>query len=161
MSPQVGQFLVGGLDVYQRQAQLNIHGEAQSVVGYRVITAMKISLKELSRLGEMIDSCASAGAQLIGAVSFRKHNDTAVRQAVIEAAARDAQAKGEMLAAALGRQLGDLVAVAEELNFPAKDAIGGFGGSLSMQTPVSTGGMIVFTGELTFSARIHVRFKLQ
>jgi uncharacterized protein len=160
VSPQVGQFQVGGAD-YPYQARLNIHGEAQPAVGYRVITCMKISLKELGRLGEVIDSCASVGAQLINGVSFRKHNETAVRRAVIEAAAKDARAKGEALAAALGRQLGDLVAIAEELNFPAKDAIGGFGGVLMLQTPGSTGGMVVLTGELIFSARLHVRFNLQ
>ena len=160
ISPQAGQFHVGGAD-YPLQALLNIQGEALSAVGYRVITSIKITLKELSRLGDVIDSCAGAGAQLIGGVSFRKHNDAAVRHAVIEAAARDARAKGEALAAGLGRQLGDLVAVAEELNFPAKEALGGFGGVLAPQTPGSAVGIVGLTGELIFSARLHVRFKLQ
>lgn len=161
MSPQAGQFHVGGADVYSHQPQLTIHGEAQSAVGYRVITSLKISLKELSRLGEVIDSCAGAGAQLIGGVSFRKDNDAAVRQTVIESAARDARAKGEMLAEALGSRLGNLVAVAEEWNYPVKDSSGGFSGVLPLQSLGSAGGIAVLTGELIFSARLHVWFKLQ
>jgi uncharacterized protein YggE len=82
---------------------------------YHARNVLRVSVRELVRVGEIADAVTRAGAAVIGALSFQVADDFAARQTALEAAAKNAQMKGEALATATGKQIGDLVAMTEEV----------------------------------------------
>ena len=143
------------------------YSEAQPIVGYRVSSAAKVLLRDMNRGGDILDAAVGAGANFGASISFRLQDDATVRRTALEAAGKDARVKAEMMAAAVGKQLGDLIAVAEEtLPFPV------WGGSAmgdgQLAPPGFLGGAVggansampVWPSNLTFRARLQIVYKL-
>ena len=80
--------------------------------GYEVTATIKVTLKDFSKGGKVIDSSVDSGA-LVDSISFsltREKRDELKLQALAEAA-KDAKRKAETIVTALGEQLGDVKSV--------------------------------------------------
>jgi uncharacterized protein len=120
------------------------------VAGYLVSTTLTVSLRDLGRVGEVIDAAARAGGNLRGMV-MRSSDEAAERRAVLALALEDARARAEALAAAAGRELGGVLGLAEE-----------FAGRRARAEAAGGGGAPMAQAEaLTFSARVRVRYELR
>jgi uncharacterized protein YggE len=133
--------------------------EFAAIGGYHVVSYLKLSVRDLSRLGDIVDSATRAGANLNAGFLFRLRDEPALRRALLEAAGRDARAKAETLAGALGRQLGDAASATEDVTsyylgtpFPA------MGGGMNQG---AMGGPRFSPGELSFHARVNVTYRWQ
>jgi len=149
--PQVGQ---GGFGLFPAPQT----GQPEVQFGsYYARKAIRVLVREPARVGEVADAAVRAGANVIGAFTFRVSDETAARRAALEAAARDARAKAETLASASGKQLGDPVAVSEDII-----ATNGAYTALRAAIPFAFGaGMPQITGELEYYARVSARFRFQ
>ena len=124
---------------------------------YYARNTLRVNVREPGRLGEIVDSVTRAGANVLGGFSFHAADEAAARRAVLEAAGRDAKAKAETLATATGKQIGDPVAVTEDIV-----ASNGTYSALRSSMPFAFGaGAPQVAGELEYYARISATFRLQ
>lgn len=124
---------------------------------YQARSLVRIRVRETARVGEVVDALAKAGAVLAGGISFRVADEASARKAVLEAAGRDARAKAEILAAAAGRQVGDPVAIHEDLL-----TSNGVYTAIRAQSPLAFGPETPqMAGELEYYARVTANFRFQ
>ena len=125
-------------------------------------TTLTVSLHDLGRVGEVIDAAVRAGGSYRG-MALRLRDEAAERRAALEEAVRDARARAEALAQATGRELGELVGVAEE-DGGARAEGGGQraeGRGARGEGTGSRGAMVAQPGALVFAARVRARYELR
>jgi uncharacterized protein len=92
--------------------------------GYRASNTLSVHVRELPRMGELIDRALAAGANRVDGVRFALSNEEAVRAEALRQAVVRARRTAEVLASALGVRLGpvlDASTVAEvPLIYPAR-----------------------------------------
>jgi len=124
---------------------------------YHARKTLRVNVRDTSRVGEVADAAVRAGASLIGTFTFRASDEAAARKAALEAAGKDARSKAEALATVAGKQLGDPVAIAEDVI-----ASNGTYAALRSAAPFAFGaGTPQVTGDLEYYARVSARFKFQ
>ena len=137
-------------------------GQTPSFAGYQAVSTLNVWLRTPNRAGEILDAVIGAGANVGVGVSFRLRDEAAARRTLLEAAARDARANAEVLAGALGRQLGRVIAVRDDAGFPSW--VAGASGSLAGSAGVvqaNPGAGAPAPGELTLAARVQITFELR
>lgn len=125
---------------------------------FHVQNILRITVRDVSKVGAIIDAGTGAGANAVHNISFGilETSDLAA-QARTEAVA-DARKRAEQLANELGFALGDVTLINEtygsvpvyQPSFAAQDAAGRGGG----------GGAVVNSGQLAVSVQVNVTFKL-
>ena len=148
--PQIGQ---GGFSPYAAGATLQPEIQFGS---YFASNTLRIHVREPGRAGEIADAAVRAGATLMGGVRFRAADEASARRSALEAAAKDARLKAEALATASGKQIGDAVAITEDLV-----AANGTYVALRAMAPFAFGAAAPETvGELEYYARVSANFRL-
>lgn len=72
------------------------------LIGYHADNFVTVNVRDLSRLGEIIDACMAAGATNIGDVEFRVEDIREYRKQGREMAVKNARERAEQLAGAMG-----------------------------------------------------------
>jgi uncharacterized protein YggE len=149
--PQIGQAAFGLYTAGQA-----VQPEVQ-FGSYQARRTLRMIVRDPVRVGEIADAAARAGATVAGSFSYRASDEAAARRAALEAAGRDARAKAETLATAAGKQLGDPVAVSEDII-----ATNGAYAALRAAVPFAFGaGAPQVTGDLEYYARVSARYRFQ
>ena len=124
---------------------------------YQTRSILRISVREAARAGEIVDASVKAGATLLGGLSYGAADEAGARKSALEAAGKDARSKAETLAAATGKQVGDPLAIAEEII-----ASNGVYSAMRAQMPWAFGpNTPVVAGELEYYARVTASFRFQ
>lgn len=87
--------------------------DAPPIIRYQAVNTVRVEVRDLDRVGAVIDAATGAGANTVSGPSFGLRDDLPVRLRALREAAREAQQKAETLAAALGRQLDGPIYVRE------------------------------------------------
>lgn len=85
--------------VYEWQGE---DGRKQVLVGYRCNNTVVVRLKDLTKVGVVIDAATTAGATNIHGITFGLQNPNAYRPTILAAAVKDARAKADIMAGAAG-----------------------------------------------------------
>lgn len=85
--------------------------------GYTAVNSITVKVRQLRRVGEVIDAAAANGAARIDSVRFYNENKLPYKNQALLAAARDARKEAETVAAALGRTLGPVISASETGNY--------------------------------------------
>jgi uncharacterized protein YggE len=89
------------------------NADRTEVKGFEIVNQVQVTVRDIAKLGELLDAVVQAGANTIDGVTFTVDDPTeAARQARIDAVT-DAHAKAAELAAAAGMTLGPVVSIAE------------------------------------------------
>ena len=80
-----------------------------AIVGYVATNTLNVEVRDLSKVGAVIDASLGAGANLISSLNFYASNIQEARQAAITAAVQMARAEAEVGASAAQGQLGGLL----------------------------------------------------
>ena len=88
-------------------------GTAGAVTGYLVSNQAAVTIRDLAKLGGLLDQVVAAGSNAIDGLAFEKEDTSAERARALEAAVADARAKAAVLAKAAGATLGEVLVVAE------------------------------------------------
>lgn len=112
---QTADFAVEPRYVYPEQPRRGDPPQAPRIVGYQVRNSLLVRVREIDRLGEILDSAVGTGSNRIDGISFNssKREDT-----VLEARRRaigQAREKAEIYAEAAGIRLGPIVTISEIL----------------------------------------------
>ena len=117
------------------------------VIGYRVTNMVTAKIREMDKVGAIIDAVAMASGDLtrINGVSFSVDDSSAYHVEARQKAMADAKAKAEQLAELAGVTLGKPIYISENAYFPTpiyrQDFMEKVAGAPMMETPISPGEM--------------------
>ncbi|WP_059048808.1 SIMPL domain-containing protein [Paenibacillus senegalimassiliensis] len=103
---QTGQFYVQPNYSYNDQ-------EGQQIKGYSAQHTLKVTYRDLEKVGQLLDAAAAAGANRIDNISFSTENPDQYQEQVIQKAVDDAGKKAQAIAKATGRQIGIVLSVSQ------------------------------------------------
>jgi hypothetical protein len=122
---------------------------------YHVVNQVRVTLRDLEQVGQLMEEALEAGANSVSDISFAVEDTSTLRSEARDAAIADARAKAEQLAAGFGVELGTVRSVSEyggpEPVRAMRDAAYGMGGG---------GGVPVSAGQLAVTVGIEVSFEI-
>ena len=83
------------------------------LIGYALTNTVSVTIRDLERVGDVIDGALTSGATTLDNVAFRVANPVPAQRQARELAVADARARAETLAAAAGVQLGGVASISE------------------------------------------------
>src|SRR5262249_38883329 len=137
--------------------------ENSSLFAFRVVSSLKITIRDATRAGEVIDVAIRAGAVPSGSIRFLLRDEAAIERTLLEEAVRRAREKATVLAAAVGKTTGAPVSISEEVTARQPQLLYGNGLPNPFLLPTAAGTMRppFINGQLTFSAKVSVVYPLQ
>jgi uncharacterized protein len=110
---------------------------------YKAVNTLFVRTDRIKRMGEIIDRANKAGANTTGGLQFTIKDDAAVQLKALERASRDARAKAEAIASALGIKIKRVLEVREIGQglrpYARNRGLGAFPQSAAAATPVEAG----------------------
>ena len=132
------------------------HGKRQRLSGYRVVRRMTARVRDLERLGSVLDGVVNAGANEVHGAQMTTSDPSAAEHEALRLAAAAARAKAEAIAAAAGVAVGGVVRIEEEPDHPSPmPRMRMLAATESADVPTE-----VVAGELTVSRRIRAWFEI-
>jgi uncharacterized protein YggE len=125
------------------------------LAGYSVSNQLSVKIRQIGKLGEILDRLVAAGATDIGNVVFLVSDPSKATDQAREAAIADARRKAEVYAKASGLRLGRVLWITEDAGFAPPPAMRRQGAAAAMAAPVP-----IATGEDTLRARVIVGFDI-
>jgi uncharacterized protein YggE len=83
------------------------------VTGYQAMNQVDVTLRDISKVGAVIDDAVTAGANLSNGITFKLSDENQGVNQALETALANARSKAETLAGAGGAQLGQVVSIQE------------------------------------------------
>ena len=136
------------------EQQYDKQGEPTGENRYHVVNQVRIRVRELDKVGQLLQKALEVGANTVNGVSFSVADPTALQEKARQLAIANAKTKADQLAAGLGAKLGALRQVSE------------FGGLVAPVAPVwqegiGGGGPVPMSGgEFSVTVEIQVIFDL-
>ena len=115
---QTSQFSIQPRYVYPKP-RTNGETQAPRIVGYTVRNGLGVRVRDLAKLGAIIDRSVSLGVNEGGSISFTNDDPGAALAQARAAAVEDAAARARTLAAAAGVRLGKVLEITEQSYNPA------------------------------------------
>lgn len=88
-------------------------GESAELAGYRASNMVRVTVRDLDQLGELLDTAVAAGGNTIEGIQFEVSDQAELEAAAREAAMQNAQAKAEQLTELAGAELGPVQTIWE------------------------------------------------
>jgi uncharacterized protein YggE len=88
------------------------------VVGYTAVNIVEVKVKNLDRLGELLDAAVKAGGNTVEGINFEVSDAATLLDQAREAAMQDAKHKAEQLASLADASLGNVLTINEVSNTP-------------------------------------------
>ena len=133
--------------------------KGQRLVGYRVARNMTVRVRDLDRLGPVLDGVVAAGANEVGGAQMTASDPSAAEHAALEAAMAAARTKAEVLAKAAGVALGRVIRVEEEPT-PGVGPMPKFR-AMAAAAEYADASTEVVAGDLTVTRRIRAWFSIE
>jgi uncharacterized protein YggE len=124
------------------------------LTGYSVSNQVRVNIRQIGRVGEILDRLVAAGVTNVGNIAFLVSDPSKALDQAREAAIADARRKAEIYARASGLQLGKVIWIMEDSGFlPVAMRAAAAPGMAAAPVPIST-------GEDTLHARVTVGFDI-
>ncbi|WP_159966196.1 SIMPL domain-containing protein [Profundibacterium mesophilum] len=140
------------LSLQPLHSEQDLRGVPPAIVGYEAVSQLSLTIRDVDRLGEIVDLALETGANGIDDLGFEMADSAALRDTARRRAVEDAIRAATVLAQAAGMRLGPLVALSE-------------GGAGTPPQPMfmeaaRMGGMPVARGAVEISAHVEASFAL-
>ncbi|NWG08147.1 MAG: SIMPL domain-containing protein [Chloroflexi bacterium] len=123
---------------------------------YVVDNTVYVTVRELDKLGDLLDTVIAAGANTVNSIQFDVANkDEALKQARADAV-KNAEARAQELADAAGVSLGEIQTIGfyDSAPYPVFDGKGGGAAAEAAAVPIQP-------GQLTFTVTVNVTYELK
>ena len=128
---------------------------SEQITGYNANSTLAIRVKDIDRVGEVIDLAFGAGANTLNGINFSATDTTVAKEKAMRLAVADAQAKADVLADAAGLQIRGIEDIAEQNTYSYdKGVMNNFD-----VVEASAAGTVVQAAKLTVSSSIVIAFK--
>jgi uncharacterized protein YggE len=91
--------------------------KGQKITGYTVANTVSVKVKNLDKLGEMLEAAGAAGANTAGGIGFDVQDRTAAYNEALAQAMEKARARAEIMAKACGVKLGRVLTINESSSY--------------------------------------------
>tara|TARA_R110000782_G_scaffold67473_10_gene136265 strand:- start:791 stop:1510 length:720 start_codon:yes stop_codon:yes gene_type:complete len=127
-----------------------------TITGYRVNNTVRITVKDIDRLGKVLAAVTSAGANAIHGIGFSVKDTAALEGRARAAAMQDARARAEALAGLAGVELGKVLSISATPggNYPMPM----MGGGREMMMSASVPG--ISSGQLSINVQVQVSYEI-
>jgi uncharacterized protein YggE len=129
----------------------------KTVVGYRINNSVRVKVRNLDKLGDILSAVGTAGANLVSNIGFTKEDSEDAYNQLVAKAIADARARAETLAKSAGAKLGAVVCVSENGSYYPPTPIYYTRGAMD----AAAGSAPISSGSLTLSANVSITFELQ
>ena len=123
---------------------------------YAVDNTVYVTVRDLDKLGDLLDTVIAAGANTVNSIQFDvADKDAALKQARADAV-KDAEAKAQELASAAGLNLGEIQSIgfSDSQPYPIFGGKGGGGAAVEAAVPIQP-------GQLTFTVTVNVTYEIK
>lgn len=130
---------------------------ADDEIQYRVNNMVSVVIRDLDRVGAILDAAIEAGANSINGISFQVEDPSSVESDARQSAVEDARAKAEELASLTGVGIGSVISISEIV-----DSGGGLyrGNFDAVSNAMGGGGDGFSPGELSLVMRLQVSYRI-
>lgn len=127
--------------------------EAPEIVGYQVTNSLTLRIRDLAKLGEVIDRSVKLGINQGGEINFTNNDPQAAVTEARKAAMQEAVAKARTLTEAAGVSLGRVIEISENFARPMPQPLyrAAMAKEMSDTVPVAS-------GENTYTVTVNVTF---
>lgn len=128
---------------------------APTVAGYQASNMVSVRVRDIARLGEVMDAIVNAGANEINGIAFQREDGSDAQDDARRNAVQDARRKAEVLAEASGLTLGPVLALRDtpQPDGPRPMMMDARAASSGASTPIAA-------GELSMSAQVQAEYGL-
>lgn len=99
-----------GYNVYPEQEYHPERGDKEpKIVGYNVTNTVRVEIRDISKVGAVIDTALTKGANNINSLDFYASNEDSTRRQALAEAVERARGDAEALAKGAGGRLGELI----------------------------------------------------
>ncbi len=140
-----------GLSVSPNWSNSYSSTSAQKIDGFTAMNYLTVGIRDLEKLGEVLDAVVEDGANTLNSVNFSLLDPRPVLDEARKEAVADARARAELLATAAGVKLGDLVSVTEG---------GGYGGGPAPAFRMDAASVPVQHGEVSYQATVSITWEI-
>ena len=144
-----------GLNIYPNMNYDPQTGTPTGIVSYQVSNSVSVTIRDITKIGEIISAGVEAGANSISSLTFDIANKAALESAARTAAVADAKNRAGQLAEGLGLTLGDPIIVVESLSSSAPPIP-----FASAQVAADMGKVPIQTGQLNVQVTVTVTFSI-
>ncbi len=131
------------------------------VTGYEVRNTLSVKVRDMGRLGELLDRAVQLGVNEGGSISFQIENDAALRDAARRDAVTRARASAEVLAEAAGLKLGRVVTIEDSQARQVPQPPMPFDSMRMMAASATAAKVPVEAGENTVTSDVRIVYELQ
>ena len=124
-------------------------------VVYHVNNSVTVTIRDLAKVGDVLDAAISAGANNIYGVNFSVSDPDAVMAEARSKASADAMARAEELAALNGVEVGELISISEVISGNAVPLA-----SVNVRYDMAVGAGSVAPGEVEMTAQLQVVYAI-
>jgi len=141
---------------YSINPQYN-YDQAQPVIyGYQVMNTVKVTLRDIDKIGELLEKATTAGANTADSIIFGSSKADELYSMALEEAYTAAKAKGEVLADAAGMKIKGLVSVSDSSSISSPMDV-----RYAMADAASSIAVPVESGQLTFTATVTAVYNIK
>ncbi|WP_438752883.1 SIMPL domain-containing protein [Pararhizobium sp. O133] len=126
------------------------------LTGYQVANSLTITVRDLARLGDIIDQSVTLGVNQGGSIQFTNDKPEAVITEARKSAVTDAVAKAKVLSEAAGVSLGRIVEISENSSRPEPMPM-----MRSMAKEYAADAVPIATGENSYNVTVNVTFAIK
>ncbi|MGB9792287.1 MAG: SIMPL domain-containing protein [Thermacetogeniaceae bacterium] len=128
-----------------------------TITAYRVNNTILVTLDDITKVGQIIDTAVAAGANQVESIQFLRQDTGPAQREALQKACQEARSKAEAIAQSLGLQILGVQSVQESSSVALPPALsGGMKALESGATPTP-----IEPGEIKVSATVTVVFKVK
>lgn len=135
--------------------------ETEQLIGYSISNSLAIVTDKIDMIGTYIDAAFAAGANNFDSISFSAKDGTLARKNALKLAVEDAMEKAQVIAAASGKTLGDVVEIKECPDSYSYNAVNAAAKSATMEFADAAMGTTVRASQVEVSANIQITYELK
>ena len=128
-----------------------------TITGYRVNNTVRVTVKDIERLGKVLAAVTNAGANAIHGIGFSVEDTAALEERARAAAMADARTRAEALAELAGVKLGNVLRIS--MSPGGSYPIPMMGGRLEMAQSASVPG--ISSGQLSIAVQVQVTYEIR
>lgn len=130
---------------------------SRTLIGYRVVHTLEVTVTDLDRLGAMLDAALADGANQVSGPTFGIANPERLEAEALAEAVRRARAKAEVLARASGVYLKGISHINEHVALPMSMPVAA---SFAVADMAERAVTEISPGEVTVTANVSITYKI-
>jgi uncharacterized protein len=140
------------INIEPRYAQAK-DGRPAALAGYRLVNRVHLTVREVKRLGEILDGAIGLGANQVNGIGFDVSNAETLMDDARRLAIANARRRADLYAAAAGAQLGSVLTISETTNASPR--------ALPMARAAAVGPVPIEAGTRTLTVDVNVTYALR